>query len=238
MFCPFIKFICIFELFQELTASVRSCSGRAHTRVWQKWRYSAPQAHWWLIKHWFSASTFVVKIATFAKPENGTSDFCLLKDQCYLKNWVVYCQKPFAGPDSIIQYLGNYIHRVAISNQRIQSFENGKVTFGYKDYKCGAKQKSITLEADEFIRRFLQPILPCSFYKIRYFGVLAICNIKSKLTQSVRLIGKAVYFTVLEGLTAVEVWSKVKGHDLLSCPKCKIGKLIIKQALVINLEPG
>lgn len=169
---------------------------------------------------------------------DGTPDFGLLKDQCYLKNWVVYCQKPFAGPHSIIQYLGNYTHRVAISNQRIQSFENGKVTFGYKDYKSGAKQKSITLEADEFIRRFLQHILPCGFYKIRYFGILAICNIKSKLTQSIRLIGKAVYFPVLEGLTAVEVWSTVSGHDLLSCPKCKIGKLIIKKALVANLEPG
>jgi hypothetical protein len=169
---------------------------------------------------------------------DGTPDFGLLKDQCYLKNWVVYCQKPFAGPQNIIQYLGNYTHRVAISNQRIQSFENGKVTFGYKDYKSGAKQKSITLEADEFIRRFLQHILPCGFYKIRYFGILAICNIKSKLTQSIRLIGKAVYFPVLEGLTAVEVWSTVSGHDLLSCPKCKIGKLVNKQALVVNLEPG
>ena len=169
---------------------------------------------------------------------DDTPDFALIKDQCYRKNWVVYCQKPFAGPEKIIQYLGNYTHRVAISNHRIQAFENGKVTFSYKDYKSGAKQRSITLEADEFIRRFLQHILPCNFYKIRYFGILAICNIKSKLTQSLRLIGKAVYFPVLEGLTAMEVWQTIAGKDAFKCPKCNKGWMFPRPLLINKAGAG
>lgn len=170
-------------------------------------------------------------------PDN-TTDFSVIKDRCYMKNWVVYCQKPFAGPESIIQYLGNYTHRVAISNHRIQAFEDGKVTFGYKDYKSSAKQKIITLEADEFIRRFMQHILPCGFYKIRYFGILALCNIKSKLVQCFQLIGKVNYLPVLEGLNAMEVWQIISGKDLSRCPKCSQGRMISQPVRVNNFRTG
>jgi hypothetical protein len=164
----------------------------------------------------------------------GTPGFGLMKEQCYKKTWVVYCQKPFAGPASIIQYLGNYTHRVAISNHRIQAFEDNKVTFRYKDYKSGAKQKSITLQADEFIRRFIQHILPCGFYKIRYFGILAICNMKSKLDQCLNLIGKIRYFPVLEGLNAMEIWQIISGKDLSRCPKCNIGRMFLQPVNILR----
>jgi hypothetical protein len=165
-------------------------------------------------------------------------DFALIKDQCYMKNWVVYCQKPFAGPASIIQYLGNYTHRVAISNHRLEAFKDGKVTFGYKDYKSGAIQRSITLEVDEFIRRFLQHVLPCGFYKIRYFGILALCNIRSKLAQCLQLIGKVNYFPILEGLTAMEVWQIISGKDLFRCPKCSKGRMISQPVSANNFRTG
>jgi len=163
----------------------------------------------------------------------------MLKKQCYLKNWVVYCQKPFAGAEGIIRYLGNYTHRVAISNHRINSFENGKVTFSYKDYKTGALCKNLTLEATEFIRRFLQHILPCGFYKIRYFGILALCNLGSKMETCLNLIAKSSYLPVLEGLSAMEVWQIVYGKDLCICPVCKVGKM--KTILTVRpaiLKPG
>jgi hypothetical protein len=161
------------------------------------------------------------------------------KDRCSLKNWVVYCQKPFAGPASIIQYLGNYTHRVAISNHRLEAFKNGKVTFGYKDYKTGAALKSITLEANEFIRRFLQHILPCGFYKIRYFGILALCNVKSKLGVCLDLIGEGGYLPVLEGLNALEVWQTIFGKDPFCCPKCNKGKMIMQPVFnKNNPKPG
>jgi len=170
---------------------------------------------------------------------NNIPDFSVLKKQCYQKKWVVYCQKPFAGAEGIIRYLGNYTHRVAISNHRINSFENEKVTFSYKDYKTGAMCKNLTLEATEFIRRFLQHVLPCGFYKIRYFGILALCNLGSKMETCLNLIAKNNYLPVLEGLNAVEVCQIVSGKDLCNCPVCKIGKmrtiLAIRPAI---LKPG
>jgi predicted Zn-ribbon and HTH transcriptional regulator len=158
-------------------------------------------------------------------PDN-TEDFETIKALCYRKNWVVYCQKPFAGPEGIIQYLGNYTHRVAISNHRIEAFENNNVTFSYKDYRTGGLKKSITLETKEFVRRFMQHILPCGFYKIRYFGILALCNMATKLETCFSLIEKESYFSVLEGLNAMEVWRAVSGKDPWKCPKCHQGKMI------------
>jgi len=158
-------------------------------------------------------------------PDN-TAGFETIKALCYRKSWVVYCQKPFAGPEGIIQYLGNYTHRVAISNHRIEAFENNKVTFSYKDYRTGGMKKSITLESKEFVRRFMQHILPCGFYKIRYFGILALCNMATKLETCFSLIEKESYFSVLEGLNAMEVWRAVSGKDPWVCPKCHQGKMI------------
>lgn len=181
--------------------------------------------------------------AAVSKNEIGLTDnvpgFQIIKKQCYLNNWVVYCQKPFAGPEAIIRYLGNYTHRVAISNHRIETFENGKVTFGYKDYKSAAMHKSMTLEANEFIRRFLQHILPSGFYKIRYFGILALCNLKSKLETCFALIENKSYLSILEGLNAMEVWGIVSGKDPMVCPKCNKGRMVAQSSILkVNLKTG
>ena len=129
-------------------------------------------------------------------------------------------------PEGIIRYLGNYTHRVAISNHRIEAFENNKVTFSYKDYKSDSVQKSMSLDVHEFIRRFLQHILPSGFYKIRYFGILALCNMQSKLQTCFNLIGNSSYISALEGLNSYEVWRIVSGKDPMCCPKCQKGKMI------------
>jgi hypothetical protein len=170
-------------------------------------------------------------------PDN-TADFATLRVLCYQKNWVVYCQKPFAGPEGIIRYLGNYTHRVAISNHRIEAFENNKVIFSYKDYKTRAKQKSMTLDVNEFVRRFLQHILPSGFYKIRYFGILALCNMKSKLEICFNLIETKSYFSVLEGLNSFEVWRIISGKDPICCPKCQKGKMISHAIEISSLVSG
>jgi hypothetical protein len=86
---------------------------------------------------------------------------------------------PFGGPQQLIGYPGRYTHRIAISNQRILSIEQGKVNFSYKDYADQDRQKVMTLEAHEFIRRFLLHVLPCGFHKIRYYGILATRNRKT-----------------------------------------------------------
>jgi len=101
--------------------------------------------------------------------------------QAWLRNsqnteWVVYAKPPFSGPEDVLQYLARYTHRVAISNGRLQSLENGRVSFRWRDSKAGNQIKTMTLDAVEFIRRFLLHILPTGFVKIRHFGFLASRN--------------------------------------------------------------
>jgi hypothetical protein len=93
--------------------------------------------------------------------------------QLFRKQWIVYAKQPFGGPQHILQYLARYTHRVAISNHRLTSFEDGKVTFRWKDYAHGNKKRKMTLSADEFLRRFLLHLLPRGFVRIRHFGFLA-----------------------------------------------------------------
>lgn len=96
-----------------------------------------------------------------------------LIDALYKRDWVVYAKRPFSGPESVIEYLGRYTHKIAISNHRIKQFENDKVTFFYKDYRHGSVKKEMTLEGAEFIRRFSMHILPKGFVRIRHYGILS-----------------------------------------------------------------
>lgn len=140
------------------------------------------------------------------------------------KDWVVYCKETFNGPEAVIEYLGRYTHRIAISNNRILNIDDGNVTFKWKDYRDG-EQKIMTVTAQEFIRRFLMHVLPSGFMKIRYYGILSNrnkstklkkCQIAAKYTQS-----KAQF----SGLNAVEIIKIVAGKDVTLCPACKIGKM-------------
>ena len=96
-----------------------------------------------------------------------------LLDQAVKHDWVVYAKRPFGGPEAVLKYLARYTHRVAISNRRLLRFENGEVTFSWKDYAHGNQQSTMALDAVEFLRRFLLHVLPSSFVKIRYYGFMA-----------------------------------------------------------------
>ncbi len=102
--------------------------------------------------------------------------------------WVVYAIQPFAGPEQVLDYVGRYTHRVAISNNRLLDIAEGKVTFRYKDYRHGAEQKTMTLQAEEFIRRFLLHVLPEGFQRIRYYGFLANRYREEKLARCRELL--------------------------------------------------
>ena len=91
----------------------------------------------------------------------------------YAKDWVVYAKPPFGGPAQVLKYLARYTHRVAISNSRLLELRDGRVTFRYKDYADDHRQKTMTLDAEEFLRRFVQHVLPKGFVKIRHYGLLA-----------------------------------------------------------------
>ena len=111
-------------------------------------------------------------------------------------DWIVYAKKPFAGPEQVLRYLARYTHRIAISNRRIVAIDDRSVTFTWKDYRDGAKQKTMTLEAHEFIRRFLLHVLPDGFQRIRHYGFLANGHRKAKLATIRKLLAVAPPATV------------------------------------------
>ena len=102
--------------------------------------------------------------------------------------WVVYAKAPFGGPQHVIEYLGRYTHRVAISNRRLLALENGRVSFAWKDYRDGGQDKVMTLSAHDFIQRFLQHALPPGFQRIRYYGFLANCHRARRLALCRQLL--------------------------------------------------
>jgi hypothetical protein len=147
----------------------------------------------------------------------------------YAKDWYVYCKRPFKTCRSVIQYLGRYTHRVAISNHRILSIHDDKVSFKWRDYKNGAKEKVMTLTAYEFIRRFLLHILPQGFNKIRHYGFLASAVKRKKLALCKKLTGAKI--TVVSKLSTSDLMKKLTGRDITLCPFCGVGHFTIASGL-------
>ena len=106
----------------------------------------------------------------------------------YAREWVVYAKPPFGGPERVLKYLARYTHRVAISNARLRDVRDGRVTFRYQDYADARRHKTMTLAADEFLRRFVQHVLPRSFVKVRHYGLLANAQRAARLAVCRRLL--------------------------------------------------
>lgn len=140
-----------------------------------------------------------------------------LIDELYSKEWVVYSKKPFGDNLAVLNYIGRYSHRVAISNSRILNYDyiNHTVTFRYKDYKDDSKQKEMTLDACEFLRRFMQHILPSRFIKIRHYGFMSNSNRKTKIPLCRTLLNQTPPRA-----------NPVSSDQNCTCPKCK-GKLVL-----------
>jgi hypothetical protein len=107
---------------------------------------------------------------------SGQKAFAAFLRTLFRDEWVVYAQPPFGGPQHVLQYLARYTHRVAISNHRLLEVTDREVTFRWKAYAHGSKQRALTLPHEGFLRRFLQPVLPTGFPRLRYFGFLAHCR--------------------------------------------------------------
>lgn len=148
-----------------------------------------------------------------------TQQFHALTASLYQKEWYVYCKRPFKTTNSVLEYLGRYTHRVAISNHRIISCEEGQVTFTYKDYKDKSKEKVMVLSAEEFMRRFLLHILPPQFTKIRNYGILA-SAVKKKKLQLCRRLLKTALTAPKEKLSTLELIKELTGVDITICPVC------------------
>lgn len=159
-----------------------------------------------------------------AKEFHNCEAFQGLLDQCYTKDWYTYSKRPFSGPLAVIEYLGRYTHRIAISNSRIVSVNSQTVTFKVRDNK-GGKPKTLTLQGKEFVRRFLMHVLPKGFVKVRYYGILATRNKKTKLSLCRKLTSSSSYKPRFEGKTTTEILSILFGKDITLCPACNRSRL-------------
>jgi hypothetical protein len=151
--------------------------------------------------------------------------------------WVVYAKRPFAGPQQVVDYVGRYTHRVAISNDRLLDMEGGQVRFTYKDYRADPQQreKTMTLAATEFIRRFLLHVLPAGFHRIRYYGFLGARHRREKLARCRQLLGSTGPTTPLADATPPTDYrdrtTALTGISLRVCPTCHQGQMIVIERL-------
>jgi hypothetical protein len=158
------------------------------------------------------------------------------KDGLYRKPWVVFAKPPFGGPEHVFHYLGRYTHRIAISNHRIVEIADGKVTFSWKDYADGGRRKRMTLDAGEFLRRFLLHVLPSGFVRIRHYGLCASSNVNTKLVTARGLLARSPppesprppALTSTATPAATPWWERFfaqTGIDVMACPSCMTGRM-------------
>ena len=163
-------------------------------------------------------------------PLKEKAAFNRLLKALYKQEWVVYCKPPFGSAEMVMDYLGRYTHRVAISNERLVKLENDRVTFRYRDRNDNDTVKLMTLHASEFIRRFLLHVLPDGFVKIRHYGILSNRNRKSKLARCMRLL--RVRYPDHNREKPREPWEdlleRITGVDPRICPYCGKGKMVLK----------
>ena len=150
--------------------------------------------------------------------------FAALLAQLRQHDWVVYAKRPFTGPEQVLDYLGHYTHRVALSNERLLGLDDGLVRFRWKDYADGDQPKVMALPAAEFIRRFLLHVVPDRFVRIRHFGLLANRSRQAKLTRCRDLLGQPPPpVTPPESVPALVL--RLTGIDLERCPACPEGRM-------------
>ena len=151
-------------------------------------------------------------------PLQSPANFAALLRAAAQPNWVVYAKRPFAGPAQVLTYLSRYTHRIAITNSRLLSMANGRVTFRWRDYAHGHQTRTMTLEANEFLRRFLLHVLPTSFVRIRYFGLLANRH-------------RAQLLALCRSHLKTSPPPPITGDDGHLCPSCRSGKMRVVEVL-------
>ena len=149
--------------------------------------------------------------------------FAALRD----RPWVVYAKQPFGGPQQVLDYLGRYTHRVAISNNRLVSLNEVEVCFHWKDYAHGNRRKLMSLDAHEFIRRFLLHVLPTGFMRIRHYGVLANRAKREKLAQARTALDHPRLAQPQPPESVEAFWLRVAHLDVHQCPHCYVGRMLV-----------
>jgi hypothetical protein len=177
---------------------------------------------------------FLDSLKRTLRKQNELAIFNDALGQAYKTKWVVHCEPSLAGAEHVIKYLGQYTHRVAITNQRILNIADGKVTFIAKDYRDRAIKKPVMLDGVEFLRRFTQHILPRRFVKIRRFGIYN-HTVKRNLALQFTVEEKPGIDTVIERQqlpeTNIERFARLTGVNPCICPACKTGRMVITRVL-------
>jgi hypothetical protein len=172
--------------------------------------------------HRQSRLTFAGSIERLSEPKC----FAAFLRTLFRQDWVVYAKPAFGGPEQVLRYLGRYTHRVAISNHRLLSFDGNHVTFRWRDYARGNKQRLMTVSAEEFIRRFLVHVLPKRFVRIRHFGFMANFQRSSSLELCRQLLGMAPVIRSTETAPNVSSWT---------CPKCGGPVTVVERLTAVQM---
>ena len=152
---------------------------------------------------------------------------------CRRTDWVVYAKPPFGGPEKVLDYLARYTHRIAISNHRLLTMDERNVSFTWRDYKHGGARRTLTVDAHEFIRRFLLHVLPNGFVRVRYYGLLA----NRHRTQTLQLcrtlleVPESANSQPIAQQDWTDLLTSLTGVDPLGCPQCKKGRLVRVETL-------
>lgn len=152
-------------------------------------------------------------------------------------DWVVYAKKPFGGPEQVLEYLGRYTHRVAISNNRLVEFADGQVAFRWKDYRQESQPKVMRLDTAEFTRRFLLHVLPSRLQRIRHYGLLANCHREVKLQQSRQLLAVPPPPPPEEPADYLDRYQRLTGISLRDCPQCGKGQMVRVESFLPGTLP-
>ena len=157
--------------------------------------------------------------------------FAKLIRRLHRHDWVVYAKAAFGGPMQVLRYLGRYTHRVAISNHRLLAFDQGRVTFRWKDYAHGGKQGKMTLGANEFLRRFFLHVLPRGFVRIRHFGFLANRFRASRLALSRQLLSRSSSELAEAGTDK----ASAEASSLWHCARCGAAMIVMQRFTAAEL---
>ena len=173
---------------------------------------------------------FYGKTIRLSNPES----FGKFVKKCIKTEWVVYAKAPFGGAEKVLDYIGRYTHRIAISNNRLLKVKDNKVSFSWRHYSKGNKSHTMALEAEEFIRRFLLHVLPSGFMRIRYFGFLSNRHrtAKLKLFRKLLHVNQKAIKSNLKSIDWKELFNSLTGKPVDLCSFCYKGHLISIQNLL------
>ncbi len=166
--------------------------------------------------------------------EEQHADWPAVRTALYGIDWIVDFREPMGGPAQVLEYLGRYTHKVAISNHRMKRLDmDNNVTFAYKDYADEGKKKSMTLPGEEFLRRYEQHLLPPRFCKIRHYGYLGNYKRKERVNDILQQMDLPQHAEQLQVSTAIRMMEKY-GTDAVLCSACKKAKLELLYVIDIN----